>query len=474
MLPRSWRASLKTGWTRITGPQDSSAASARRHSTTETTSNKSRFVPQEGIYPRGFSVGGIHCGVKKNGRPDLAIVASRDHDCNAAAVFTKNIFQAAPVTTSRKVLEARSGRGLRAIITNSGCANAVTGQGGLEDANKMGRAVDDLLDRGSDADAGLSSTLVMSTGVIGQRLPIDRIIQGIPKVYKHAGDSHDHWLDCAKAYCTTDTFPKLVSKSIRLPSLSGEGEGIEVRMAGITKGAGMIHPDMATLLGFIATDAAIGPDACKSILKHAVERSFNSISVDGDMSTNDTVCLLANAASLDGSSDTTYLINDDSHPHYTTVRDAVTAFAVSLAQLVVRDGEGATKFVTVRVEDAGSYEDARQVASTIATSALVKTALYGQDANWGRILCATGYAGVQVDPTKTDVLFTSLHDNGPDLPLLIAGEPENVDEARAADLLAQEDVEIVVKLGTGKGHSATYWTCDFSHEYVTINGDYRT
>lgn len=422
------------------------------------TQGKSRYVPQDGTYPQGFTVSGLHCGVKKNGKPDLSVVVS-DSDCNGAAVFTKNIFQAAPVTVSRKAIEDRGGRGLRGIVTNSGCANAVTGAGGMKDAEAMAEALDALLEGGGKDE--LTSSLVMSTGVIGQRLPIDKILKGIPRAYKARDDTHDAWLECAKAFCTTDTFPKLVSRTINFP------ERPEYRIAGITKGAGMIHPNMATLLGFLATDAPVSPPAMKLILKHAVDRSFNAISVDGDMSTNDTIVFLANGSA--GGAEIT-----ESSECFVPLRDAITSFAISLAQLVVRDGEGATKFVTVRVRDALSFADARRVASTIATSSLVKTALYGQDANWGRILCATGYAGVEsVQPAKTHVSFVP-SDGSPTLPLLVDGEPENVDEARAAEILAMEDLEIDVVLGTGGGESATYWTCDFSHEYVTINSDYRS
>lgn len=420
-------------------------------SASSATQSKSRFVPQDGTYPKDFRVSGLHCGVKKNGKPDLSVVVS-ESVCNGAAVFTKNVFQAAPVTVSRKAVEDRSGRGIRAIVTNSGCANAVTGSGGMEDARSMGKTLDALLGGSKDE---LPSTLVMSTGVIGQRLPIHRILSGIPKAYKARGDTHDAWLDCAKAFCTTDTFPKLVSRTMNFPGCP------EYRIAGITKGAGMIHPNMATLLGFLATDAPVSPDAMKSILKYAVDRSFNAISVDGDMSTNDTLAFLANGAA--GGPE----IAEDSEP-YILLRDAITEFSTDLAKLVVRDGEGATKFVTITVKDALSFTDAKKVASTIATSALVKTALYGQDANWGRILCATGYSGVPVEPFKTNVSFVPT-DGSPTLALLVNGEPENVDEARASEILSMEDLEIEVSLGTGGGEQATYWTCDYSHEYITIN-----
>lgn len=356
------------------------------------------------------------------------------------------------------MLEARNGDGVRALVANSGCANAVTGKGGLEDGEAMGKAVDTLLGESQP------STFIMSTGVIGQRLPIKKILDGIPVGFKSLGQDHESWLNTAKAICTTDTFPKLSSQSFKLP-----GDEAEYRIAGMAKGAGMIHPNMATLLGFMATDAPVTPAALKEILMYAVDRSFNAISVDGDMSTNDTVAFLANgAASKDGKK------VDVGSAGFEELRDIVTGFAEELAKLVVRDGEGATKFVTVRVVDALNFDDAKQVASTIARSPLVKTALYGRDANWGRILCATGYAGVSsVEPTKTNVSFIPT-DGSTELKLLINGEPENVNEARASEILEMEDLEIRVSLGTGGGQEAVYYTCDFSHEYVTINGDYRT
>ena len=297
------------------------------------------------------------------------------------------------------------------------------------------------------------------------RLPIDRITAAIPNAYDALGEKHEDWLAAARAICTTDTFPKLLSRTFTLPS----APGVAYRVAGITKGAGMIHPNMATLLGIICTDAPVHPAALSTLLKAAVERSFNSISVDGDMSTNDTVAILANGAA--GGAE----IRGPSSAGFAELRETLTAFAQDLAQLVVRDGEGATKFVTVRVRNARTYDDAKRVASTIARSPLVKTALYGKDANWGRILCATGYAeGVSsVVPEETSVSFVPT-DGSPELRLLVGGEPEKVDEERAAQILEAEDLEILVKLSESAGEEAVYWTCDFSHEYVTINGDYRT
>lgn len=297
-----------------------------------------------------------------------------------------------------------------------------------------------------------------------RRLPLKKITDKIPTAHSALGSSHTHWLKAARAICTTDTFPKLLSRTFSLPNSS-----TEYSIVGMTKGAGMIHPNMATLLGIICTDAPIANPALSTLLSSAVEKSFNSISIDGDTSTNDTVAILANGAA--GGEE----ISDKSSPGFAAMQETLTKFATDLSQLVVRDGEGATKFVAIKVTNAKTYQDAKKVASTIARSPLVKTALYGKDANWGRILCATGYAeGVEgVVPTETSVSFIPT-DGSAELKLLVNGEPQNVDEARAAEILEHEDLEISVKLSNKSGEEATYWTCDFSHEYVTINGDYRT
>lgn len=292
------------------------------------------------------------------------------------------------------------------------------------------------------------------------RLPIQKILRKIPTAYDLLGSSHEHWLSTAKAICTTDTFPKLVSKSFKLPS----SPSIEYRIAGMTKGAGMIHPNMATLLGIIATDAPISPSLLPSMLTEAVNKSFNSITIDGDTSTNDTIAILANGAA--GGTEVTSGNTQDIDAFQT----ALTDFAIDLAKLVVRDGEGATKFVTIRVAEARSEQGARKIASIIARSPLVKTALYGKDANWGRILCATGYSQLSepgmpdtetpdIVPETTNVSFIPV-DGSPELKLLVNGEPESVDEARAAEILEHEDLEILVRLGTGS-HEARYWTCDY-------------
>ena len=300
-----------------------------------------------------------------------------------------------------------------------------------------------------------------------KRLPIQKILDKVPQAHSGLGDTHRHWLAAATAICTTDTFPKLLSRTFTLPSTASAGT--EYRIAGTTKGAGMIHPNMATLLGVMATDAPVAPDALPALLRHAVDRSFHCITVDGDTSTNDTVALLANGAA--GGPEVTASSGAD----FAALRDIVAEFAADLAKLIVRDGEGATKFVTVKVTGSATEEAARRVAGAVARSPLVKTALYGKDANWGRVLCATGYALVsepgtaetptpEIDPARTSVSFVP-PDGSPALRLLVDGEPEAVDEARAAEILEFEDVEIRVELGTGSAE-ATYWTCDYSHEYM--------
>lgn len=427
---------------------------------------KKKYVPTSGTYPLGFKAGSAHVGVKASNTrfDDLALIAS-DTPCAAAAVFTTNKFQAAPVTVSRDILKKRSGDGVRAVVVNSGCANAVTGKGGIQDAIRMGMETDKCFNEDSNGedDGQGSRSIVMSTGVIGQRLPIDKIVSKLPDTYYKLGATHDHWLGAAKAICTTDTFPKLVSQTFTLP-----GSQEEYHLAGMTKGAGMIHPNMATLLGIICTDAPVSAPLLQSALTAAITESFNSISIDGDTSTNDTVAILANGAAGGAQ------ITSADSPAFKAFSATLTSFAISLAKLVVRDGEGATKFVTIRVTNARSYDEAKQVGNSIARSPLVKTALYGKDANWGRILCATGYAGVQsVIPEETSVSFVPT-DGSAELKLLVKGEPESVDEERAAKILEAEDLEIEVQLSERYEAEATVWTCDFSHEYVTINGDYRT
>ncbi|KAF8159468.1 arginine biosynthesis ArgJ [Crassisporium funariophilum] len=444
-------------------------------------------------FPAGYVLGGLHVGVKKKaGAPDLAVILSTsEKPTSAAACFTRNAFKAAPVLVSDEILK-RNGGYARGVVVNSGCANAVTGKQGMDDAWAMVKETDALLS--SKSSSFEHETLVMSTGVIGQNLPISQIVTGIRSqaqgndTTRILGSDFAAWESAAQAFMTTDTFPKLRSRTFTIG-------GVEYRMAGMDKGAGMIHPNMgpagttfdspskqlhATLLGCILTDAAVSPKSLQSALTYAVDRSFNSISVDGDMSTNDSIYILANgAAAPDG------LIIDEQTDKdaYEVFRNELTEFAADLAKLVVRDGEGATKFVTVTVKGAPTYQDAHNIASRISTSALVKTALYGEDANWGRILAATGSvpllpssagaAAPVINPAKVNVTFVPSDGTSP-LPVLVNGEPEQVDEVRAKEILSLEDFEVMVDLGMAGNGEAQYWTCDFSYEYVRINGDYRS
>ncbi|KAJ7126537.1 hypothetical protein C8R43DRAFT_1028386 [Mycena crocata] len=433
-------------------------------------------------FPTGYLLTGIHAGVKKKaGALDVAlIVSTADHPASAAACFTRNAFKAAPVVVSDQILARNQGRA-RAVVVNSGCANAVTGRQGLDDAWAMVRETDALLPPSTFT--AENHTLVMSTGVIGQTLPISKIVAAIQLEATPArtlASDFSAWERAAMAFMTTDTFPKLRARTFTI-------NGVEFRMAGMDKGAGMIHPDMgpantafpaalhATLLATILTDAAVSPRSLQSALTHAVSRSFNSISVDGDMSTNDTILVLANGAAAPSNNGKVVEIDEETDREaYEIFKTELTKFATELAQLVVRDGEGATKFVTVNVKGAPTYEDAHRIASRVSTSALVKTALYGEDANWGRVLAATGSVFVHsLDPNKVSVTFFP-SDNTAPLPVLVNGEPETVDETRAKEILTMEDFGICVDLGGIGTAEATYWTCDFSYDYVRINGDYRS
>ncbi len=411
--------------------------------------------------PLGFTFAGVPCGLKKTGAADFALVVS-DRPCSGAAMFTQNKFPAAPVLYDRAlVAHAERAAGLRAVAINAGCANACTGAEGLADAGEMAAAV--------EASLGLPShsAAVMSTGVIGVRLDMGKIAAGV----RLAGPqlAAEGWDAASRAIMTTDTRPKVAFR---------EADG--VRLFGMAKGAGMIHPNMATMLSVIVTDAAIAPAALAEILGPAVDASFNAISVDGDTSTNDTVLVLANGASGVRAPDTS-----------TAFASALTSLCVDLAQQIVRDGEGATKFITVRVEGAASHADAKRAAKAVANSPLVKTAFYGGDANWGRILAAVGYSGAAVEPDKTELWIaagvgTGLAPaqggrnpadrrgaGGSPLQLVRAGQPLRYSEQAASAIFAGEEIEVFVRLGLGDGR-ATVWTCDLSHEYVDINEHYRT
>ncbi len=400
----------------------------------------------------GFDAAGIVCGIKKSGAPDLALIASR-LPCKAAAVFTQNAFPAAPVLYDRALLGLNPDA-VYGVLINSGCANACTAVQGNANAKRMAEAAEMALGSSDN------TIFVMSTGVIGVQLPIEKIETGAPQVAAQLSPSG--WEAAARAIMTTDVFPKWASRQTAV-------DGVTVTVTGISKGAGMIHPNMATMLGVLATDVHISQPLLQQALTETISHSFNRISIDGDTSTNDTVLLLANGAA--GNAE----ISDASNPAYAAFVTALEDASAELAKLIVQNGEGVTKFVTVQVQGAASDADAHRAANSIATSPLVKTAFFGSDANWGRILCAVGYSGATVQPERAELYIAAGEPQAahPQLQLVSAGTPTNYAEKDAAAIFAQRDVTVRVVLGLGRG-SATVWTCDLSHDYVTINGDYRT
>lgn len=378
-------------------------------------------------------------------RLDCALLLS-DAPATAAGVFTRNRFCAAPVALCREHLEASAGTA-RAVLINAGIANACTGEEGVHRARRSARAVADRL--GVDP----TQVLVASTGVIGPQIRVDTLEAVLPDL---AGQlAPGGWENAARAIMTTDTVPKTAWAQRTIG-------GKTVTAGGIAKGSGMIAPDMATMLAFVVTDAAVSTPVLQVGLRRAADRTFNRITVDGDTSTNDTVLALASGAAGNAP------IQDPHGPGAHEFFTLLTAVCADLAQQIVRDGEGATKFVVVRVQGARTRDRATQVARTVAQSPLVKTALFGQDANWGRVVAAAGRAGVDFDPERVSLRFgqVSVFEKGRPLedPTL---------EARASQVLRQKDIEMVLDLGEGEEED-TYYTCDFSYDYVKINADYRS
>ncbi|MDU4960295.1 MAG: bifunctional glutamate N-acetyltransferase/amino-acid acetyltransferase ArgJ [Sporomusaceae bacterium] len=391
--------------------------------------------------PQGFIAAGVKAGIKKSGKEDVALIVSQV-PAVAAAVFTQNTMAAAPVVISRE--NAAKGK-LRAIVVNSGCANACTGDQGMADARLMVKTTAGLL--GVDED----EVLVSSTGVIGVALPMEKVLTGIEAAAAALSvKGHEQALH---AIMTTDTFPKVCSYELEIG-------GVTVKIGGIAKGAGMIHPNMATMLSYITTDAAITPPVLQHALNTAVNKSFNMITVDGDSSTNDTLAVLANGLAKNP------LIDSVEHPDYTVFCKALTAALIELAKLVVRDGEGATKFLEINVTGAANPDDAKAAAMAVAKSPLVKTAFFGEDPNWGRVLCAVGYSGAATDPAKT-----SLRIGGVSVVAAGLGVKPDLEALRKA--MSASDIIVEIELGVG-GDAATVWTCDFSYDYVRINAEYHT
>jgi glutamate N-acetyltransferase/amino-acid N-acetyltransferase len=395
--------------------------------------------------PAGWLAATAACAIKYANRDDLALVVST-RPAAAAAIFTTNKVKAAPVLYDMALMQRNAG-GLRALVVNAGNANACTGAAGDAAALAMATTTEQIL--GLPA----NSAFVMSTGTIGVPMPIERIQVGIGVAAQQLDPAHGP--AAAQAIMTTDTRPKHCAVRLTLPVA-----GTEITIGGMAKGAGMIHPNMATLLSVITTDAAVEPAALDEAVRRAAELSFNSISIDGDTSTNDTLLVMANGVA--GNAPIVGMSTADGQAFL----EGLTAVCTALAQAVVRDGEGATRFVTIRVSGARSNADAKLAAMTIAKSPLVKTALFGADPNWGRVLCAIGYSGADIDPNRV-----LLHFGG--MKVLEHGLPLPFDEAGAHALLDVPEVLIDAELGLSDG-TATVWTCDFSYEYVRVNAEYRT
>ena len=390
--------------------------------------------------PRGFQAAGVHCGIKK-AKKDFALVYTAA-PAVCAATFTTNVVQAAPVLVDKELC-ARGGR-FKALAVNSGNANACTGDRGMHDAWEMVRLTAEALHIHQE------EVLVSSTGVIGQYLSMEKIAAGITLSAQSLGADGT---SAAEAIRTTDTFTKEAAVQF-------VHNGVTITLGGMAKGSGMIAPNMATMLAFVSTDANIGAIALQQATQRSVGRSFNRISVDGDMSTNDMVIVLANG--LAGNPG----IAEPTGELYALIAAALEQLLVTLAKMIVMDGEGATKFLEIRMLGAASEKEADQAARAVANSNLVKTAIHGEDANWGRILAAIGYSGITFDPALVTIQFG-------DVPILGQHYAIDFSEERAKQVLSQREIVLTIDLHGGSA-SATFWTCDLSKDYVAINANYRT
>lgn len=391
-------------------------------------------------YPQGFTAAGVRAGIKKNGNLDVALIYT-EKQAAVAGVFTKNLVAAAPVHLSKIVVGTGTAH---AIVANAGCANACTGEQGIRDAEQMAHiAAQELNCRADDV-------IVASTGLIGSNLPMDKMKAGIQAAAKEL--SREGSVNAGNAIITTDTYSKACATEVEIG-------GVEVRFGAIAKGSGMIRPDMATMLCFITTDADIDQKLLQEALRDATEVSFNCMTVDGDMSTNDSVVVLANGAA--GNKKITARDAD-----YIKFFETLKSICIELAKRIASDGEGASKFLTINVTGAESFADAKKVGMSVANSPLVKTAFFGQDANPGRTICAVGYSGVKILPEKISINFGGLtvYDKG-----LVT----KFDADAMKEILAAHDIVVDIDLGLGF-ESATIYTCDLSFQYVKINADYTT
>lgn len=391
-------------------------------------------------FPKGFKAAGVKAGIKKSGNLDVAVIYT-ENEAAVAGTFTQNAVAAAPVWASKKVVKTGSAH---AIVANAGCANACTGEQGENDAKKMQEIAAGSLGCAAD------DVIVASTGVIGVNLPMDKMESGIKKAVSEL--STDGSSNAGNAIITTDTYSKSCATEVTIG-------GKTVRFGAIAKGSGMIQPNMATMLCFITTDASIDSALLQSALSEVVEVSFNMISIDGDMSTNDMAIVMANGAA---GNDEIVEKNED----YDKFKATLQEICQGLSRRIAADGEGATKFLTVNVTSTKTFADAKTIAMSVAKSPLVKTAFFGEDPNWGRVICAVGYAGVPMKPENTVVKFGGI-------PVYANGVGVSFDEDKLREVMAQHDIVIDIDMGDGD-EKATVWTCDFSYEYVKINGEYHT
>jgi glutamate N-acetyltransferase/amino-acid N-acetyltransferase len=396
--------------------------------------------------PKGYLATGNHIGIKES-KKDLALIFS-EVPAKAVGVFTSNIVKASSILWDQNIINTSNG--VKAIVVNSGNANACTGKIGTKHTEIMATELASCLG------VNKNQVLVASTGVIGVPLPIDIIVTGINNTYEKLGKTNLDANLAAEAIMTTDTYPKQISVEFNI-------EDKKIRIGGIAKGSGMIHPNMATMLSFITTDINISKELLKRALKFSVDDSYNMISVDGDTSTNDLVILMANG--MGGNSE----IKEESS-EYNLFKKALHFVNLFLAQEIVKDGEGAKKFIAVKVSGAASKQDAKLLSKSVITSNLVKTAFFGEDANWGRILAAMGYSGATFNPTGVSINF---HNGSHSIMLMQDGTPLEFDEELALKILKKNEiiVELLLKEGSGE---AIAWGCDLSYDYVRINGDYRT
>ena len=397
--------------------------------------------------PKGFKATGNAVGIKK-GVKDLALISS-DVPAVCAGAFTTNVVKATSVLRNIEIVKNKKNK-ISGVAVNSGNANACTGELGVQGNLQMAEKFAELLNVPAD------TVLTASTGVIGATFPIDTIKKGIDDTFPILGYSREDAHVAAQAIMTTDTYSKEVAVEIEIG-------GKTVKIGGMAKGSGMIHPNMATMLGFITTDINITQELLDKALMVTIPKTFNMVSVDGDTSTNDTVIVLANGMAENNIIDTE---NED----YKVFADALYYINEKLAKELVRDGEGATKFIEINVDGAKTEEDAKVIAKSVVTSSLVKAAMFGEDANWGRVLCAMGYSGIDFDTKKVDIVYRS--EKGT-IDLMTQGTPIVFDEDKAKEILKEKEIYVDIKIAEGEA-KATAWGCDLSYDYVKINGDYRS